>query len=62
MPEAHFLHVVRNPWSAYADTKKRAVPLSLGDYLLGWTLNQHYAAAADARLPGPLPHLARSRT
>ena len=28
-PQAHVLHVVRNPWSAYADTKKRPVPLSL---------------------------------
>lgn len=43
LPGAHFLHVVRNPWSAYADTKKRPVPLSLPDYMLGWTLNQHYA-------------------
>jgi hypothetical protein len=40
---AHFLHVVRNPWSAYADTKKRPVPLPLATYLLGWTLNQRYA-------------------
>ena len=23
LPQAHVLHVVRNPWSAYADTKKR---------------------------------------
>jgi hypothetical protein len=43
LPEAHVLHVVRNPWAAYADTKKRPVPLSLEGYLLGWTLNQHYA-------------------
>ena len=42
-PSAHFLHVVRNPWSAYADTKKRPVPLSLADYMLGWVLNQRYA-------------------
>ena len=34
---------MRNPWSAYADTKKRPVPLSLAHYLLGWTLNQYYA-------------------
>ncbi len=27
LPQAHVLHVVRNPWSAYADTKKRPVPL-----------------------------------
>jgi hypothetical protein len=42
-PEADFLHVVRNPWSAYADTKKRPMPLSLPDYMLGWALNQHHA-------------------
>ena len=43
LPGAHVLHVVRNPWSAYADTKKRPVPLSLASYLLGWTLNQYHA-------------------
>ena len=42
-PNAHILHIVRNPWSAYADTKKRPVPHSLADYMLGWTLNQYYA-------------------
>jgi len=34
------LHIIRNPWSAYADTKKRAVPLSLEHYLTGWCLCQ----------------------
>ncbi len=43
LPDAHVLHVVRNPWSAYADTRKRPVPLSLEQYMLGWTLNQYYA-------------------
>ncbi len=43
LPGAHVLHIVRNPWSAYADTKKRPVPLRLADYMLGWTLNQHHA-------------------
>jgi hypothetical protein len=43
MPGAHVLHVVRNPWSAYADTKKRALPLSLAHYNTAWVLNQHYA-------------------
>lgn len=43
LPNAHFLHVVRNPWSAYADTKKRPVPLSLANYMQGWTMNQYYA-------------------
>src|SRR3954467_7046128 len=34
LPQGHVLHVVRNPWSAYADTKKRPVPLSLEGYML----------------------------
>jgi hypothetical protein len=51
LPEAHFLHVVRNPWSAYADTKKRPVPLCLPDYMLGWTLNQHYAQVFARKFP-----------
>ena len=52
-PDAHVLHVVRNPWSAYADTKKRAVPLALVDYMLGWTLNQYYALLLPRQVPGP---------
>jgi hypothetical protein len=51
LPGAHVLHVVRNPWSAYADTKKRPVPLSLDAYMLGWTLNQHFALLAQRRHP-----------
>ena len=51
LPGAHFVHVVRNPWSAYADTKKRPVPLSLAAYMLGWTLNQQYALAVRERFP-----------
>jgi Sulfotransferase family len=50
-PGAHVLHVVRNPWSAYADTKKRPVPLPLAAYMLGWTLNQHYALLFRRRHP-----------
>ena len=52
------LHVVRNPWSAYADTKKRPVPLSLAHYMLGWTLNQYHALLVKEQLPGPAPHRA----
>lgn len=55
---AHFLHVVRNPWSAYADTKKRPVPLPLASYMLGWTLNQHYALQVRRRFPDRF-HLVR---
>ncbi len=58
-PDAHFLHVVRNPWSAYADTKKRPVPLSLPEYMLGWTLNQHYALLFRELYPGRF-HIVRT--
>jgi hypothetical protein len=51
LPQAHVLHVVRNPWSAYADTKKRPVPLPLATYMLGWTLNQYYALLYKAMSP-----------
>lgn len=51
-PEAHVLHVVRNPWSAYADTKKRAVPLSLAHYITGWCLNQQAALTFTEKYPG----------
>jgi len=50
-PRAHMLHVVRNPWSSYADTKKRPVPLSLQQYMLGWILNQYYALRFSAQFP-----------
>jgi len=50
-PHAHVLHVVRNPWSAYADTKKRPVPLSLENYMLGWTVNQYYALLFREEFP-----------
>jgi hypothetical protein len=52
MTDGHILHIVRNPWSAYADTKKRAVPLSLEHYLLCWTLCQYYALLWRDRAPG----------
>ena len=59
LPHAHLLHVVRNPWSAYADTKKRPVPLSLHRYMLGWTLNQYHALLYKERFPGRL-HIVRA--
>src|SRR5215218_6639403 len=52
LPGAHVLHVVRNPWSAYADTRKRPVPLSLDHYLTAWCLNQYYATTCAAKYPG----------
>jgi hypothetical protein len=59
LPQAHVLHVVRNPWSAYADTKKRPVPLGLADYVLRWTLNQHFALLHRERYPGRM-HIVRA--
>jgi hypothetical protein len=59
LPGAHFLHVVRNPWSAYADTKKRAVPLSLSHYMLAWVLNQHHALLYRRAHPDRL-HIVRT--
>jgi Sulfotransferase family len=58
-PGAHVLHVVRNPWSAYADTKKRPLPLALERYLLCWTLNQYHALLLRDRFPGRL-HVVRA--
>jgi hypothetical protein len=52
LPGGHVLHVVRNPWSAYADTRKRAVPLSLAHYITGWCLNQQAALTFAAMHPG----------
>jgi len=51
LPDAHVLNVVRNPWSAYADTLKRPVPLSLVHYVAGWCTHQLAALAAARRFP-----------
>ena len=50
-PEAHVLNVVRNPWSAYADTKKRALPLSLAHYLQGWNTHLQMALTFADKFP-----------
>jgi len=59
LPSAHVLHVVRNPWSAYADTKKRPVPLALDDYMLAWNLSQWFALLLSRRHPERV-HLLRA--
>jgi len=58
LPHAHVLHVVRNPWSAFADTKKRPVPMSLQRYLTAWVITQYYALAYS-RLNPDRVHLVR---
>ncbi len=59
LPEAHVLQIVRNPWSAYADTKKRPVPLSVNHYMLGWTINQYHALLAKQKYPDRM-HIVRT--
>lgn len=43
LPKAQIIHVVRNPFSAYAETKHRPMPLSLERYINTWCLNQMMA-------------------
>jgi hypothetical protein len=57
-PEGHLIHVVRNPYSGYADTKKRPFPLSLERYVWTWNLCQHMALTYAERYPGQL-HILR---
>ena len=59
LPNGHVLHVVRNPWSAYADTKKRPVPLSARHYLLAWVLNQYHALLFKEQFPDRM-HIVRA--
>jgi hypothetical protein len=51
LPLAHVLNVVRNPCSAYADTKKRPVPLCIAHYMTGWSVHQLAALSFSARFP-----------
>ncbi len=57
-PTSHMVHVVRNPWSAYADTKKRPVPFSLARYLHMWSLNQYFALMYQKMFPNNV-HIVR---
>lgn len=58
LPEAYVLHVVRNPWSAYADTKKRPVPMPLERYLIAWVTTQ-YLALTHHKLDSDRVHIVR---
>jgi hypothetical protein len=51
LPQAHVLHIVRNPWAAYADTKKRPKPLSLAHYMTAWTTVQYHALLSRSQCP-----------
>jgi hypothetical protein len=50
-PDAHVVHVVRNPYSGYADTKKRPYPLPLKRYVWTWNLSQHMALTYAEKYP-----------
>lgn len=50
-PAAHILHVVRNPYSAYADTKKRPFPLPLTQYIISWNLYHHILLIHQQKFP-----------
>jgi hypothetical protein len=50
-PDGHVIHVVRNPYSGYSDTKKRPYPLSLVRYTWTWNLCQHMALTYAEKYP-----------
>ncbi|MBN2745635.1 MAG: sulfotransferase [Bacteroidales bacterium] len=47
----YVLHVMRNPFSCYAETRKRPVPLSLDHYINAWVNNQYYANYLSKKFP-----------
>jgi hypothetical protein len=50
-PQGHVIHVVRNPWSGFADTSKRPYPLSIERYSMTWAMMQHHALVFSRRFP-----------
>ena len=50
-PNGHVVHVVRNPFSAYADTKRRPFPQSLQRFILTWNILHHIALTYARRYP-----------
>jgi hypothetical protein len=59
LPQAHMLHVVRNPWAAYADTKKRPKPMSLANYMTAWVTVQYHALLSREQF-GSRVHIVRA--
>jgi hypothetical protein len=51
-PHGHVIHVVRNPWSGFADTSKRPFPLSAARYAWTWAMMQHHALVFARQFPG----------
>lgn len=50
-PDGHVIHVVRNPYSGYADTKKRPFPLGIQRYTWTWNFMQEMALTYAERFP-----------
>jgi hypothetical protein len=50
-PNGHMIHVVRNPWSGYADTIKRPFPRTLDRYAWTWAMVQHRALVYAKKHP-----------
>ncbi len=50
-PDGHVVHVVRNPYSGYADTSKRPFPLGIRRYAWTWNLAQHMALTYREKYP-----------
>lgn len=50
-PDAKIIHIVRNPWSGYADTLKRPFPQSLERYCQIWNTLQLTALTYKSKYP-----------
>jgi hypothetical protein len=50
-PNAQIVHIVRNPWSGYADTIKRPFPFSLEKYCRIWSIVQQAAITYSIKYP-----------
>lgn len=50
-PNAKMIHIVRNPFHGYRDTKTRPYPVSLYDYATNWSIVQLIAMTMAERYP-----------
>jgi len=50
-PDAHIIHVVRNQYSAYSDTKRRPFPLPLKRYVISYNLYHHVVLMHKEKYP-----------
>lgn len=51
-PDAKMIHIIRNPWSGYADTLKRPFPYSLEKYCQVWNIAQLQALTLEEKYWG----------